>query len=128
MRPPVEMRRGYRVFSMASTGDSDIPTSCEMKDEPAFKLLYGNLAFFRTRASLCPFHLRQPTQGPSHIPITERRLLLRCLWKVGTPLESEAGNQLSSRDNLGYTALSSSCCAQLGVPLGQCSQGISGVA
>ena len=40
------------------------------------------------------------------------------------------GNQLSSRHDLGYTELSSSCCAELGVPLdlGQCSRGISGVA
>ena len=34
------------AFSRVSTGDSDIPSSCEMKDEPAFKALQGNLAFF----------------------------------------------------------------------------------
>ena len=27
VRPPVEMRRGTRAFSMVSTGDSDIPSS-----------------------------------------------------------------------------------------------------
>ena len=31
------------------------------------------------RASRGPFHLRQKTQSPSHIPISEGRLLLRCL-------------------------------------------------
>ena len=37
--PPVQMRQGNRVFSRVSTGDSDIPSRCEMKDEPAFKPL-----------------------------------------------------------------------------------------
>ena len=82
VRSPVQMRWGPRAFSSVSTGDSDIPSSCEMKDEPAFKPLQGNLAFFQVRASWCPFHLRQQTQGPSHIPTAEGSLLLRCLWKV----------------------------------------------
>ena len=130
VRPPVEMRRGPRGFSMVSTGDSDILSFSEMKDKPAFKPLQGNPAFFLDRASRSPFHLRQQTQGPSHIPIAERCLLLRCLWKVGIPLELSPGNQLSSRDCLGYMELSLSCCAELGVPLdlGRCSRGISGVA
>ena len=38
------------------------------------------------------FHLRQKTQSPSHIPISEGRLPLRCLWKVGLPLQSKTGN------------------------------------
>ena len=128
VRPPVEMRREPRGFSMVSTGDSDIPSSCEMKDEPAFKPLQGNPAFFQDRASRSPFHLRQQTQGPSHIPITERSLLLRCLWKVGIPLESNPGNQLSSQEDLAYTEVN--CCAELGVPLdlGRYFWGISGVA
>ena len=37
----------------------------------------------------------QQSQGPSHIPIREGILLLRCFWKVGIPLESKPGNQLS---------------------------------
>ena len=78
--------------SSVSTGDLDIPSSCEMKDEPAFKPLQGNLAFFWVRASGGPFHLKQKTQCPSHIPIAEGRLLLRCLCKVGLPLQSKAGN------------------------------------
>ena len=77
VRPPLQMKQGPRAFSMVSTGDSDIPSSCEMKDEPAFKPLHGNPGFFRVRASRCPFHLRQQTQGPSHITIAEGSLLLR---------------------------------------------------
>ena len=129
LRPPVKMRRGPRPFFMVSTGDSDIPYSCEMKDEPAFKPLKGNPTYFRVRASPFPFHLRQQNQGPSHIPIAERSLLLWCLWKVGIPLVSKPGNHLSPRDSFGYMELSLSCCAELGVPLdlGRFSRGISGV-
>ena len=83
VRPPVQMMRGTRVFSRVSTGDSDIPSSCEIKDEPEFKPLHGNPTLFPVRASWYPLHLRQQTQDPSHIPIAEGRLLLRCLWKVG---------------------------------------------
>ena len=130
MRPPVQMRKETRAFSRVSTGDSDIPSSREKKNEPAFKPLQGNPAFFQVRASRCPFHLRQQTQGPSHIPIAEGSLLLRCLWKVGIPLQLRPGNQLSSLDDLGCTELSSSCSAEIGVPLDLrwVSQGISGVA
>ena len=63
---PVEMRWGTRAFISVFTGKSDIPSSCEMKDKPPFKSLKGNPALFRHRASLCPFHLRQQTQCPSH--------------------------------------------------------------
>ena len=48
MRPPVQMRRGPRAFSRVSTGDSDIPSSCEMKDEPAFNTLHGNRPSFES--------------------------------------------------------------------------------
>ena len=37
--PPVQMRRRPTALSRVSTGDSDIPSSCEMKDEPEFKPL-----------------------------------------------------------------------------------------
>ena len=46
VRPSVQKRLRTMAFSRVSTGDSDIPTSCEMKDEPAFKALQGNPAFF----------------------------------------------------------------------------------
>ena len=130
VRPPVQMRWGPKAFSRLCTADSDIPSSCEKKDEPAFKPLQGNPAFFRVRASRCPFHLCQQTQGPSHIPIAEGSLLFRCFWKVGIPLQSKPGNQLSSRDDLGCKELSSSSYAEPGfhLDLGRVSQGISGVA
>ena len=46
MIPPVQRRPRPTAFSRVSTGDSDIPSCCEMKDEPAFKPLQGNPAFF----------------------------------------------------------------------------------
>ena len=46
VRPPVQMRRKPMAFSMVSTGDSDMPSSCEMKDEPEFNPLQGNRALF----------------------------------------------------------------------------------
>ena len=46
IRPPIQMRQGAGAFSRVSTGDSDIRSSCEMKDEPTFKPLQGNLTFF----------------------------------------------------------------------------------
>ena len=74
--------------------------------------------------------LRQKNQGPSHIPIAEGSLLLRCLWKAGLPLQLKPGYQLSSQDDMECTELSLSCCAEIGVPLDLrwVSQGISGVA
>ena len=48
VRPSVQKRLRTMAFSMVSTGDSDIPSSCEMKDEPAFKALQGKPAFFES--------------------------------------------------------------------------------
>ena len=87
VRTPVQMRHGTRVFSSVFTEDSDIPSSFEMKDELAFKPLQGNLTLFLVRESWYPLHLRQQTQGPSHILTAEGRLLLRYLWKVGLPVQ-----------------------------------------
>ena len=44
--PPIQMRRRTMAFSRVSTGDSDIPLSCEMKHQPEFNTLQGNPAFF----------------------------------------------------------------------------------
>ena len=44
--PPVQMRRRPAAFSKISTGDTDIPSSCEIKDEPELKPLQGNPDFF----------------------------------------------------------------------------------
>ena len=46
MIPPVQMRWRPMAFFRVSTGDSDMPSSCEMKDEPEFKPLQGNRASF----------------------------------------------------------------------------------
>ena len=40
VRPSLQKRLRTMAFSRVSTGDSDIPSSCEMKDEPAFKALH----------------------------------------------------------------------------------------
>ena len=86
VRPPVQMRLGPRAFSRDCREDSDIPLSCEMKDEPAFKPLQGNPTFFQVREPWYPLHVRQQIQGPSHIPIAEGSLFLRCLWEGGLHL------------------------------------------
>ena len=124
--PPVQMRWRLSAVSRVSTGDSDNPSSCEMKDEPEFKPLRGNPTLFRVRASWGKFHLRQKTQGPSQIPIAEGKLHLMFLWKVGSPLPSKTGNQLSSSDDICCLALSSSCCTELNIhiDLSWVSQGI----
>ena len=76
--PPIQMRGRTMAFSKVSTGDSDIPSSCEMQHQPEFKPLQGSPAFFGVRVSRGPFHLKQKTQGPSHITIAEGKLHLRC--------------------------------------------------
>ena len=125
--PPVQMRRRLSAFARVSRGDSDNPSCCEMKDEPEFKPLLGNPALFRVSASWGKFHLRQKTQGPSQIPIAEGKVFLMCLWKVGSPLPSKTGNQLSSSDDMGCLALRSSCCTDINIhiDLSLVSQGIS---
>ena len=81
------MRLGPGSFPTDCTEDSDIPLSCEMKDESAFKPLPGNPTFFRVRESWHSLHVRQQIQDPSDIAIAEGRLLLRCLWEGGLPLQ-----------------------------------------
>ena len=46
VRPPVQMRRTPTALSRVSTRNSDMPSSCEMKDKPEYKPLQGNRAFF----------------------------------------------------------------------------------
>ena len=43
---PVQMRWRVTAFSRVSTGESDFPSSCDMKLEAKFKPLQGNPAFF----------------------------------------------------------------------------------
>ena len=46
VRPSMQKRLRTIAFSKVSTGDSDNPSSCEMKDDPAFKALQGKPAYF----------------------------------------------------------------------------------
>ena len=46
VRPSVQMTLTPTAFSRVSTRDSDMPSSCEMKEEPEFKPVQGNCAFF----------------------------------------------------------------------------------
>ena len=46
VRPSVQKRWRTMSFTRVSTWDSVIPSSCELKYEPAFKTLQGNPAFF----------------------------------------------------------------------------------
>ena len=46
VRPSVQKRLRTMAFSRFSTGDADIPSPCEMKDQPAFKALQRKPAFF----------------------------------------------------------------------------------
>ena len=128
VRPLDQMRWRPRAFCRISTGDSDILSSWDMKDEPAFKPLQGNPAFFQVRASRGPFHLKQKTRGPSNIHVHEGKLLLRCLWKFALSLQSKTVNQFSSPDDTGCTEHSSNCFTEIDFPLGLrwVSQGISG--
>ena len=80
------MRLGPRAFSRGCTEYSDILLYCEMKDEAAFKPLQGNSTFFQVRESRITLNVRQQIQDPSHIPIADGRLLLKCLWGGGIPL------------------------------------------
>ena len=92
VRPSVQKRLRTMAFSRVSTGNSDIPSFCEMKDDPAFKALQGKPALFWVMASRGPLYLRQKTQSRSHIPTSEGKLHLRYLWKSGLPIQSKTGN------------------------------------
>ena len=46
VRPSVQKCLRTMAFSRVSTGESDIPSYCEMKTEPVFKALQGKPAFF----------------------------------------------------------------------------------
>ena len=98
VRPPFQNSRTPTAFSRVSKGHSDMPSSCEMKDEPEFKPLH------EIQPLLCQglsgsSPLETANTGPSHIPTAEGKLLLRCLWKVGSPLQSKTGDQFSSWDD-----------------------------
>ena len=81
------------------------------------KPLQGNLDFFLIRASRGPFRLKHKTQGPSHIHIPKGKLLLRCWWKDGFPLQSKQGNQLTSPDDMVCPDLSPCYFIEIDVPI-----------
>ena len=100
VRPSVQKRLRTTAFSRVSTGDSDIPSSCEMKDGLHFRHCR------ESQPSLCEgiwgaLYLRQKTQSRSHVHISEGRLLLRCLWKAGLPLQSKTGYH-SHQQTIGF--------------------------
>ena len=64
VRPPFQMMRETRVSSRISRQDSEIPSSCQMKNEPAFKPLQGKPTLFLVRESRYPLHLRQKLRVP----------------------------------------------------------------
>ena len=71
--------------------------------------------------------MTQKEKGSSQIPTADGKHLLICLWKVGSPLQSKRGNQLSSGDDMVCMDLSSSCCTEINIhiDLRLVSQGIS---
>ena len=69
--PPVQMRRRPTAISRVYTGESDIPSSCDMKYEPKFKPLQGNPAFFWVR----PLAVHSTWDRKHRVPLTY--LLLR---------------------------------------------------
>ena len=46
VRPPVQRKQKPMAFSRVSTGDSDMPSSCEMNNNSEFQPLQGNRVFF----------------------------------------------------------------------------------
>ena len=63
--PLVPMRRRPTAFSRFSTGDSDIPSLCDMKHEPKFKPTAGKSGLLLSQASHGTFHLRQKAESLS---------------------------------------------------------------
>ena len=74
--PPVQMRRRPTAFSRVSTGDSDIPSSYEMKDEPEFKPLQGNPSFFWVR----PLAVHSTWDRKQRVPLTYLLLRENSTW------------------------------------------------
>ena len=72
----MQMRRGPTAFSRDCTEDSDIPSSCEMKDESPFKPLQGN------PTSLESGNLGIHSTGGRKLRVTLTYILLR----EGSPL------------------------------------------
>ena len=78
MIPPVQKRRGPTAFSRVSTGDSDIPSYCDMNYEPKFKPLQGNLAFFCVK----PLAVHSTGDRKYRVPLTYLLLRENSTWGV----------------------------------------------
>ena len=64
--PPIQMRWRTMAFSRFSTGDADIPSSCEMQHVPEHKKLQGNTAFFESGSLVVHSLERGNTGSLSH--------------------------------------------------------------
>ena len=73
---PVQMRRRPTAFSRVSTGDSDSPSSYDMKHEPKFKPLQVNLAFFWVR----PLAVHSTWDRKHRVPLTYLLLRENSTW------------------------------------------------
>ena len=80
--PPIQMRRRTKAFFRVSTGDSDIPSSCEMKNEPEFKTLQGNPAFFWVRS----FAVHSTWDRKHRVTLTYLLLRENSTWGAGEKL------------------------------------------
>ena len=66
VRPPVQMRQIPTAFSRVSAGDADMPSSCEMKDEPEFKPLQESLLLSQGLSGSIPLETEN-TEFHSHL-------------------------------------------------------------
>ena len=76
MIPPVQVRRRPMAFSRVSTGDSDNPSSCDMKPEPKFKPQQGNPAIFWVR----PLVVHSTWDRKHRVPLTYLLLRENSTW------------------------------------------------
>ena len=77
-----------------------------MKDEPALSLCREIWPSFKSGIS-GSISLEAEITGSFSIHIPEGKLHFRRLWKVGLPLQSKTGNQLSSPDDMRCMQISS---------------------
>ena len=76
------MRRRTMAFSRFSTGDSDIPSSCEMQHEPEFKPLQECPAFFQSGS----LGVHSIWDRKHRVPLTYLLLRENSTWGAGGKL------------------------------------------
>ena len=105
VRPPVEMS-GELGLSLGNPWVFRHPFTLEDAGQACIQVTAGKSGLISSQGiSVSIPHIAANSGSLSLVPKTERSLLLRCLWKVDTALESKPGNQLSSQVDLGYTEL-----------------------